>query len=59
MLESRGLNEMEDVCEKPQKGSGRRREINAKILQTDNVDSRRAEETRGQTLSEDKSAQLH
>lgn len=50
---------MEDVCEKPQKGSGRRSEINAKILQTDNVDSRQAEETRGQTLSEDKSAQLH
>lgn len=44
-LESRSLSEMEGVCEKQQNGS--RREINTKILQTDTVDSRMAEETRG------------
>lgn len=41
----RRLSEMEGVCEKQQNGS--RREINTKILQTDTVDSRMAEETRG------------
>lgn len=50
---------MEGVCEKQQNGSRRRREINAKILQTDTGESRRAEETRAQTLGKDKSAQLH
>lgn len=49
---------MEGVYEKQQNGS-RRREINAKILQTDTVGSRRAKETRGQTLGKDKSVQLH
>lgn len=49
---------MEGVYEKQQNGSRRRREINAKILQTDTVGSRRAEETRGQTLGKDKSVQL-
>lgn len=42
-LESRGLSEMEGVCEKEQNGS-KRREINAKILQI--IDSRKAEEMR-------------